>query len=293
MKSKKALAWALTTLMIFCLFFSACGKEAAIKKENESVISEEKEANVAENLTSDNKEETEKNEEKQKKAEDVTTKTEEKPEQNKKLEKPKNEIREEPVLKTEEKEVVKESEIKSQPKNKQEVLPYEKGKTLLSDNSEMLNTEEKKFEGKAEEGKEEKLTCTLFISCENALKSGKLSDSLMKTLPNDGIIYAEQQVAFNEGESVFDILTAELKRCKIHMEFKNTPMYQTAYIEGIANLYEFDAGPLSGWMYRVNGEFPNYGCSGYKLKKGDKVEWVYTCDLGKDVGGEYAENNGG
>ena len=53
----------------------------------------------------------------------------------------------------------------------------------------------------------------------------------------------------------------------------------------IANLYEFDVGELSGWMYKVNGWFPNYGCSRYLLADGDNVEWVYTCDLGSDVGG--------
>ena len=70
-------------------------------------------------------------------------------------------------------------------------------------------------------------------------------------------------------------------------------LYNTAYIEGIANLYEFDCGELSGWMYRVNGEFPNVGCSLYKLKDGDTVEWVYTCDLGRDVGGEDVSQRGG
>ena len=29
-----------------------------------------------------------------------------------------------------------------------------------------------------------------------------------------------------------------------------------------------------------------------KLKAGDKVEWVYTCDLGNDVGGHYSARNG-
>ena len=45
-------------------------------------------------------------------------------------------------------------------------------------------------------------------------------------------------------------------------------------------------------MYKVNGWFPNYGCSRYQLKAGDKVEWVYTCDLGVDVGGNYAASGG-
>ena len=93
---------------------------------------------------------------------------------------------------------------------------------------------------------------------------------------------------FYDGESVFDLLQREMKNSKIHMEFENTPMYNSAYIEGIGNLYEFDCGELSGWMYKVNDWFPNYGCSRYQLKQGDKVEWVYTCNLGIDVGGYSA-----
>jgi len=69
------------------------------------------------------------------------------------------------------------------------------------------------------------------------------------------------------------------------MEFEDTPMYNSAYIESINNLYEFDVGELSGWVYEVNGWFPNYGCSRYQLLDGDVVRWLYTCDLGKDVGG--------
>ena len=50
------------------------------------------------------------------------------------------------------------------------------------------------------------------------------------------------------------------------------------------NIYEFDVGKLSGWMYAVNGWYPNYGCSQYLLEDGDEICWRYTCDLGADVG---------
>ena len=93
---------------------------------------------------------------------------------------------------------------------------------------------------------------------------------------------------FYEGESVFDVLLRETKNHKIHMEYSETPLYQAAYIEGIGNLYEFDAGETSGWMYSVNGWFPNYGCSKYAVADGDVIAWVYTCDLGQDVGGADA-----
>ena len=133
------------------------------------------------------------------------------------------------------------------------------------------------------------LTCTLSVRCDTILDNiAWLDKEKVEIVPKDGIIFAEKAVTFFEGESVFHLLLREMKRNKIHMEFKNTPIYNSAYIEGIANLYEFDCGELSGWMYRVNGWFPNYGCSRYQLHAGDKVEWVYTCDLGIDVGGYYA-----
>ncbi len=131
------------------------------------------------------------------------------------------------------------------------------------------------------------LTCTLSVRCGTALdKLDKLSAEKAGLLPDDGVIFPEQTVVFYEGESVFNLLLREMKKNKIHMEFIRTPIYNSAYIEGIANLYEYDCGELSGWMYSVNGWFPNYGCSRYSLKEGDKVEWLYTCDLGKDISGQ-------
>ena len=132
-------------------------------------------------------------------------------------------------------------------------------------------------------------TCTLSISCATILDNMDLCDPEKRELvPEDGWILKPMTVTFYEGESVFNVLQRTCKQQKIHMEFVNTPAYNSAYIEGIHNLYEFDVGNLSGWMYKVNDWFPNYGCSRYALKDGDIVEWVYTCDLGYDVGGGYA-----
>ena len=137
------------------------------------------------------------------------------------------------------------------------------------------------------------LTCTLSVRCDTILQNIDWLDSEKACIvPKDGVIFAEKTVTFYEGESVFNVLVREMKRNKIHMEFENTPIYNSAYIEGIANLYEFDCGELSGWMYKVNNWFPNYGCSRYQLKAGDRIEWVYTCDLGNDVGGHYSARNG-
>ena len=130
------------------------------------------------------------------------------------------------------------------------------------------------------------LTCTISISCATILDHlDELDPEKVELVPEDGWILAPVTVEFTAGQNVFDVLLATVKTNAIHMEYQNTPMYETAYIEGIGNLYEFDCGALSGWMYRVNGWFPNYGCSRYAVQAGDVIEWMYTCDLGSDVGG--------
>lgn len=132
-------------------------------------------------------------------------------------------------------------------------------------------------------------TCTFSISCETILDNmDNCAESKWALVPADGIVFPATEVEFNEGESVFDVLQRVCQENKIHMESNWTPMYNSAYIKGIHNLYEFDVGSLSGWMYAVNGWYPNYGCSRYRLHDGDVVEWRYTCDLGYDLGAESA-----
>ena len=133
------------------------------------------------------------------------------------------------------------------------------------------------------------LTCTFSIECSTILNNlDQLDTAKLEMVPSGGVILAKTTVTFYEGESVYDVLQRLCKEKVIHMESSWTPIYNSAYVEGIHNLYEFDCGALSGWMYKVNGWYPNYGSSRYQLKDGDVVEWRYTCDLGNDVGGAYA-----
>ena len=131
----------------------------------------------------------------------------------------------------------------------------------------------------------EQQTCTISISCAVLLEQlDRLPAAKQVLVPEDGWLLPPTEVSFTPGETVFDVLQRETRARSIHMEFSSTPLYNTAYIEGIGNLYEFDCGQLSGWMYNVNGWFPNYGCSKYTVQDGDVINWVYTCNLGKDVG---------
>ena len=129
------------------------------------------------------------------------------------------------------------------------------------------------------------LTCTISISCATILDNMELcAENKRPLVPSDGVILPATTVTFSPGESVYDVLQQVCRDYGIHMESEFTPMYNSAYIQGINNLYEFDVGNESGWMYKVNGWFPNYGCSRYQVEDGDVICWVYTCDLGADVG---------
>ena len=129
--------------------------------------------------------------------------------------------------------------------------------------------------------------CTIEIRCDTILNNmDHLTPGLEGYVPSNGTILAASKVAFTEGETVFDVLKRTCNTLGIQIEYSYTPIYESYYIEGINHLYEFDCGNESGWMYKVNGWFPNYGCSSYTVKEGDVIVWCYTCNgLGADVGG--------
>ena len=129
-------------------------------------------------------------------------------------------------------------------------------------------------------------TCKITITCAALVDSPDLNPDKRELVPEDGIILPETEVTFYEGESVFNLLRRVCRQNSIHLEFEDTPIYNSAYIEGIANLYEFDAGKFSGWLYSVNGWYPNYGCSRYQLKQGDVVVWEYTTEISDGQFGE-------
>ncbi|MGM9574529.1 MAG: DUF4430 domain-containing protein [Oscillospiraceae bacterium] len=122
-------------------------------------------------------------------------------------------------------------------------------------------------------------SCTISISCADVLSNiDDCAPETVAVIPKDGWMLRPVTVTFTEGESVFDVLQRVCRENNIHMEYSTTAGYNSAYIEGIGNLYEFDAGELSGWLYSVNGWFPNYGSSRYQLKSGDTICWVYSID---------------
>lgn len=133
-----------------------------------------------------------------------------------------------------------------------------------------------------------KLTCTLEIRCDTLLEHlDQLAPEKRTLVPEDGVLLAAVQLEFDGGDTVFDVFRKTLRAEKLHFEYVDASAYDSVYMEGIGNLYEYDCGPQSGWMYSVNGTYPGLGCSAYTLADGDAVVFHYTCDMGADLGAEY------
>ena len=138
-------------------------------------------------------------------------------------------------------------------------------------------------------------TVTLSIECKTVLENLSVLGPALKAgdfVPEDGVILPCTRYVLRPGDTVYDILSRAVRYNKIQMEYQGADKnsFSSVYIKGINYLYEFSCGPLSGWMYTVNGIFPQYGCSKYELSDGDRIEWVYTCDLGRDVGCIWMQN---
>lgn len=145
------------------------------------------------------------------------------------------------------------------------------------------------------------VTCTIEIECKTILNNlGNLRTEKKAFLPKDGYILKETTVSVAEGSTVFDVLKLVCKNntcpekcsyCRksgIQLEYVYTPGYDSEYIRGIHQLYEKDCGTQSGWMYSVNGIFPNYGVNKYTVKNGDDIKFRYTCNgLGEDLGASF------
>lgn len=131
-------------------------------------------------------------------------------------------------------------------------------------------------------------TCTISIYCDTVLNNMDLLDPAKTSIiPSNGCILSAKTVEFTPGESVFDVLQRVARQYGIPLEYSYTAIYGSSYIEGINNLYEFDCGEASGWIYLVNGYYPGYGSSQHVLNDKDVIKWVYTCNLGADVGNPY------
>lgn len=101
----------------------------------------------------------------------------------------------------------------------------------------------------------------------------------------EDVVLAAAKFEIELGDTVFDVLKRVTRERRIHLDFSGG--VAAAYIKGINNVYQFDMGAESGWMYKVNGAFSSLSCGAYALQDGDVVEWLYTEELGKELGAGF------
>ncbi|XEO93916.1 DUF4430 domain-containing protein [Latilactobacillus sakei] len=87
-------------------------------------------------------------------------------------------------------------------------------------------------------------------------------------------------VTIDDGETVLAVLKRLTGQQGMPLAYRG--IGASAYVKGINGLFEFDKGPQSGWLYRVNGVFSNQSCGVYHVKSGDVIDWLYTENLGHD-----------
>lgn len=129
---------------------------------------------------------------------------------------------------------------------------------------------------------------TVLAECSTVLSHMDIIDPAVnppEVVPEDGVIIARCEVSLPEGATAFDALAAAARKQRVRVDYIGSA-YGT-YVRGIGYVTEFGFGELSGWMYTVNGEFPDVSVSDRVLGSGDVVEFRYTCDLGRDVGDDY------
>lgn len=142
-----------------------------------------------------------------------------------------------------------------------------------------IQTPEEYYRRNIDDVQPDSLTVTMSVSCE----------TIKDELDGDYIIIPETEFVLLEDDTAFTVLERVLAYNEIPFDYNGTPG-TGVYVKGINGIYEMDYGEMSGWMYTVNGEFPDEGGGSYEPQDGDVIKWLYTREIGHDIGAEeYSE----
>ena len=98
-----------------------------------------------------------------------------------------------------------------------------------------------------------------------------LPSEYLELVPEDGVLFSGD-VAFASGEDLLSVMQRAMREEKLPLVFEG------GFISAIGGLAPGGAGPMSGWMFTVNGEMPMEGCDKIILQDGDVIEWTYVTE---------------
>lgn len=123
------------------------------------------------------------------------------------------------------------------------------------------------------------INVSISIDCKTILNNmNDLKDGYEQFIPTNGMILSTEQFKVKKNTTVIDVLKKATSENEIKLVTVSSGF--GLYVKGIGQIEEKICGSSSGWMYKVNGNFPEYGASSYRLKDGDKIEWRFTCKQG-------------
>ncbi|HWQ42609.1 MAG TPA: X2-like carbohydrate binding domain-containing protein [Desulfosporosinus sp.] len=112
----------------------------------------------------------------------------------------------------------------------------------------------------------------------------------LKVIGKEGkTVLPSTTMSLESGDTPYSVLVRKLGQSKVTVDGAGSSFY----VSGIDGMNAGDDGPSSGWMYSVNGDYPSSSAGSYKLKKGNKVAWRYTTNMGKDIGADDSDTGSG
>ena len=104
--------------------------------------------------------------------------------------------------------------------------------------------------------------------------SGPTADLITVSITVDGSAAgagaSSATVSLAAGSTVYDALA------KTGISISASESAYGMYVSAIGGLAERQHGPMSGWIFSVNGIEPSVACSAYKLSAGDSIVWTYV-----------------
>lgn len=124
------------------------------------------------------------------------------------------------------------------------------------------------------------ITVTVTVDCVSILNNSNVSQKgrdlldllIEKDLSDQKGLMFRGDVNIARGQSAFHAL----QNTGLDLRYQESAF--GPFVHSVSGLGDKDAGPLSGWVYLVNGEAPDISSGLFKLDDGDVLHWRYTVE---------------
>lgn len=105
---------------------------------------------------------------------------------------------------------------------------------------------------------------------------------VLSITPGDNSQWYHSSLRLEKDATVEQAIRSAADSAGLSLDIKDG--YLRAVIRSGVTLGQYDEGPNSGWLYKVNGKAPNVGIADYPLNGGETVTVYYTADYTKESG---------